>query len=229
MSIAEKLKAPFPKEIISWRVQGSPYEKNGKYSALALAYIDARDVMNRLDEVVGAENWSDSYIDSGKRTYCTLSIRINEEWISKSDAAGDSDVEAEKGAVSDALKRAAVKWGIGRYLYDLDAPWVECEVGEKNGKTYWKKWAVDPWTKIKNTAQPVTEVKKQPVSAANQFFNAYYKDLAAASDSNSLNIVLVSNAAKKAEMLATYSPEVRVTFEPQVEAKERAAKVRVNG
>jgi hypothetical protein len=51
----------------------------------------------------------------------------------KSDGAGDSDVEAEKGAVSDAFKRAAVKWGVGRYLYDLDSPWVALE---KRGNSY---------------------------------------------------------------------------------------------
>jgi hypothetical protein len=61
-------------------------------------------------------------------------------------AAGDSDVEEEKGAISDAFKRAAVKWGIGRYLYDMPTPWVPCEVG-RNGK--WKKWKADPWTCVR--------------------------------------------------------------------------------
>jgi hypothetical protein len=46
------------------------------------------------------------------------------EWVWKANGAGNSDVEAEKGACSDAFKRAAVLWGIGRYLYDLDSPWV---------------------------------------------------------------------------------------------------------
>jgi hypothetical protein len=42
-------------------------------------------------------------------------------------------MEAEKGALSDAFKRAAVRWGIGRYLYDTDSPWVAIE---KRGNTY---------------------------------------------------------------------------------------------
>lgn len=126
------LAAPFRDEQISWRI-GSTSEKDSKLSGMALAYIDARDVMDRLDAVCGQAHWQDRYVETEKgRIICTLSIRIQGEWIEKSDGAGDSDVESEKGAISDALKRAAVKWGIGRYLYDLDSPWVECE---KRGKS----------------------------------------------------------------------------------------------
>ncbi|MFD1104199.1 Rad52/Rad22 family DNA repair protein, partial [Sphingobium olei] len=71
---------------------------------------------------------------------CTIAIKCGDEWISKSDGAGDTDVEGQKGAVSDAFKRAAVKWGVGRYLYDMDAVWAECESYEKNGKKMWKRW-----------------------------------------------------------------------------------------
>jgi hypothetical protein len=51
-------------------------------------------------------------------------LRIGNEWIWKADGAGPSDMEADKGALSDAFKRAAVRFGIGRYLYDIKAPWV---------------------------------------------------------------------------------------------------------
>jgi hypothetical protein len=109
--------------------------------AMALAYADARDVMNRLDTVCGAHCWQDSYVESVRgRVICTISILIGDQWISKSDGAGDTAVEGEKGGISDAFKRAAVKWGIGRYLYDMGAPWAECESYEKGGKRYFKKW-----------------------------------------------------------------------------------------
>lgn len=141
------LAAEFPRSAVSWRAQ--TVTKDGT-KALALAYIDARDVMDRLDEVCGPENWSDRYEFHGSRTVCYLSIRVNGEWIVKADGAGDSDVEAEKGAISDALKRAAVKWGIGRYLYSLEAPWVPCECSEYNGKKQWKGWKSDPWNFVRN-------------------------------------------------------------------------------
>lgn len=133
------LSAPFPPASIHWRAQ-TVTRDGGK--ALALAFIDARDVMDRLDAVCGPENWQDSYTETAKgRLICTLSIRIGGEWISKSDGAGDTDVEGSKGAISDALKRAAVKWGIGRYLYSLKNVWAPCESSEYNGKKKWSTWA----------------------------------------------------------------------------------------
>lgn len=96
-----------------WRVQNS---KGGKY-ATVVPYIDARAVQDRLDEVLSPENWSNTYeAESGT---ASISIRINNEWICKSDIGTDSNVEKEKGKASDAFKRAAVLWGIGRNLYHI--------------------------------------------------------------------------------------------------------------
>ncbi len=132
----EKLSAPFPVAAIHWRAQTLTGDKT---KALALAYLDARDVMDRLDEAVGPANWTDTYEETAKgRLLCRLSICLDGVWVMKSDGAGNTDVEGDKGAISDAFKRAAVKWGIGRYLYDLKDVWAPCEVGQ-NGK--WKKWA----------------------------------------------------------------------------------------
>lgn len=138
----DQLSAPFPADAIHWRAQTVTQDGS---KALALAYLDARDVMDRLDEAVGPSNWKDGYVETPKgRTFCTLEIRVDGEWIAKTDGAGDTDVEGEKGSISDALKRAAVKWGIGRYLYDLGNVWAPCESyevddrGKKRKK--WKKW-----------------------------------------------------------------------------------------
>jgi hypothetical protein len=133
----DKLSAHFPVDAIHWRAQ-SVTDKNGG-AALALAYLDARDVMDRLDEVCRPEGWQDSYSETPRgRLICTLSVLTPDgHWIAKSDGAGDTDVEGDKGAISDAFKRAAVKWGIGRYLYDLSNVWAPCELNQ-NGK--WRKW-----------------------------------------------------------------------------------------
>ncbi len=157
----DALRAEFPREAVSWRAQSM--NKEGT-KALALAYIDARDVMKRLDEVCKPENWRAEYHDSPKRTYCTLYLRINGEWIGKSDAAGDTQVEAEKGAVSDALKRAAVTWGVGRYLYDVATPWVECEHYMKGDKKVFSKFKRSPWESLGKPEAPkppqLTEAEK---------------------------------------------------------------------
>jgi len=152
----QRLFADFPRESVHWRAQSVTKEGD---KAMALAYIDARDVMDRLDLIVGTQNWQDSYQETAKgRLICTLSINVEGEWISKSDGAGDTDVEGSKGAISDAFKRAAVKWGVGRYLYDMPTPWVPCESYEKNGKRHWKKWKSDPWQFV-NRPIPVEDTK----------------------------------------------------------------------
>lgn len=155
------LAAPFPKEAIHWRVQGKPFERNGTFSAMALAYIDARDVMDRLDEACGPENWQDDYtVTPNGLTICRIGIRVGDEWVWKSDGAGETAVEGKKGGISDALKRAAVHWGIGRYLYRLDSPWVRCEV-KQNGQ--WKAWAEDPWSKVKTLPYHAAEASQTQV------------------------------------------------------------------
>lgn len=153
-----RLKEPFPREDVQWRAQ--TVTKSGD-KALALAYFDARAAMDRLDEVCGPENWQCRYLWSpdAKKTVCEIGIRMDAgDWVWKADGAGDSDVEAEKGALSDAFKRAAVKWGVGRYLYDLPQLWVPCET--YNGR--FSKFTVDPWTLVRNPRPP----QQQPPSAA---------------------------------------------------------------
>ena len=116
-----QLKQPFFKYLVKWRIGPRTRDKS---RGQPLCYVDARIVMQRLDDVVGPENWQDSYSESTKRVICSLSLRVGDEWITKSDGAGDTDMEGEKGGLSDAFKRAAVKFGVGRYLYGIHSPWV---------------------------------------------------------------------------------------------------------
>jgi hypothetical protein len=116
--IGKKLSAPFHPDELEFRVGN--VARSGK-SATVLTYLTSRAVMDRLDEVVGPDNWRDEYTaapDGG--LMCGLSLRVSGEWVTKYDAAENTKVEAVKGGFSGALKRAAVKWGIGRYLYFLD-------------------------------------------------------------------------------------------------------------
>lgn len=130
LSIRQKLERPFAVDRISWRVGATNQAKD---KGIALAYIDARDVMRRLDDVLGMDGWQDTYNETPKgRVICNIGLKMADgSWIWKSDGAGDTDVEGDKGAISDAFKRAAVKYGIGRYLYDLDNVWVEIDDRKK--------------------------------------------------------------------------------------------------
>lgn len=136
LELYNALCAPFPIELVSWRV-GPTNEKSRKPEDVlrgqALCYVDARTVMDRLDSVMGFDSWQCTYTPGvGASIVCNIGLRLAGDWLWKADGAGPSDMEAEKGALSDAFKRAAVRWGIGRYLYDIEAPWLTLE---KRGNT----------------------------------------------------------------------------------------------
>lgn len=187
-----QLSAPFPKDAVSWRAQHLTKEGD---KALALAYIDARDVMNRLDDVCTPAGWQCKYSHANGKTVCDLAIKCGDEWIWKADGAGDSDIEAEKGALSDAFKRAAVRFGIGRYLYNLEAVWVPCKAEQRNGKWAFKEWVVDPWTKVKLEQRAGFETAKKQ----NGKWETIADELRGTADENEL-----------AKIWAKYQPELTV-------------------
>jgi len=116
------LSKPFDANKISWRVGATTKDKK---KGIALAYIDARDAMERLDECLGVANWQSKYPWSdGGRIVCEIGVKIDQEWVWKANGAGSTQVEADKGAFSDSFKRACVLWGIGQYLYDVPNIWM---------------------------------------------------------------------------------------------------------
>jgi hypothetical protein len=111
------LAAPFTHDEVRVRPQGTRQ----------IQYITARTVMNRLDDVLGPAGWWDEYVPQENSVICKLTIRLPDGTIlTKSDAggyAGMSDSgDDDKSGFSDAFKRAAVKFGIGRYLYRDGVP-----------------------------------------------------------------------------------------------------------
>ncbi len=124
-AIAQALSAPFD----AGEVKFKPAVVSGN-RALALAYVDARAIQDRLDEVCGVMGWQDSYkvLPDGS-VMCRLRLKIGDQWITKVDVGGQSEQpdggDRTKAAFSDALKRAAVKFGIGRYLYRLPQMWAD--------------------------------------------------------------------------------------------------------
>jgi hypothetical protein len=133
------LQAPFDPQNIDWRVQRSGINNNGQGWVQVVAYIDNRAVQQRLDDVCGPENWRDEYDTSPVGgVLCGISIRVGNEWVTKWDGADTTKIEPIKGGLSNAEKRAAVKWGIGRYLYKLESKSVP--VYNANGENYIRIW-----------------------------------------------------------------------------------------
>ncbi|HET6765649.1 MAG TPA: Rad52/Rad22 family DNA repair protein [Longimicrobiaceae bacterium] len=114
------LQERFPPDEIEWRLQQSG-EKNGRIWAICVPYVTNRAIQARLDEVAGPENWKNEFRPGpGGGVMCGISVRVGAEWVTKWDGAENTDVEGVKGGLSAAMKRSAVQWGVGRYLYALD-------------------------------------------------------------------------------------------------------------
>jgi hypothetical protein len=170
----EDLKKPFPADDIEWRVQSSGIKDNKPW-AMVLAYVTNRAIMDRLDEVCGAERWQNEFTNGpGGGVICGISVHIDvdyseggetyREWVTKWDGADKTQIEAVKGGLSGAMKRAGVQWGIGRYLYRLDAAWaVFTPSGKYSAKIENKyyKWgppALPSWA-LPDGAEPVVHQK----------------------------------------------------------------------
>lgn len=126
------LAAPFDESDLEWRAGATNRDKT---RALALPYITNRAIMQRLDDVVGPANWKNEFSPGPLGgVLCGLSIRVDGEWVTKYDGADNSDIESVKGGLSDAMKRAGVQWGIGRYLYSLESVWWEYDPERKQLK-----------------------------------------------------------------------------------------------
>ena len=103
------------KEIpFQWRVQSI-----NQSNAICVAYIDSRQVQDLLDEICGPENWQSDYKEVKGNMFAGVGIFVDGQWVWKWDCGTESNTEKEKGEASDSFKRAAVKWGIGRFLYSL--------------------------------------------------------------------------------------------------------------
>jgi hypothetical protein len=111
------LAAPFDVEEIKLRAQ----------AGRQLPYVTARTFMNRLDDVLGPENWWDDFVPLEHSVICRLTIRLPDGTvITKCDAGGHAGLadpgDDDKSGFADAFKRAAVKFGVGRYLYRDGVP-----------------------------------------------------------------------------------------------------------
>ena len=145
--LMKQLQAPFEASEIEWRVGSTTADKS---KGLALAYVTNRAIQNRLDDLFGVFGWRNEYREWKESSQlCGISIWSDErkEWITKWDGASDSNMEATKGGLSDAMKRAAYQWGIGRYLYNLPAVWMPLK---QQGKSY----VIDGLPKLPSWALP---------------------------------------------------------------------------
>jgi hypothetical protein len=114
-----ELRRPFTPAAIKFKVQSAqrttPATATNDY-AMVVAYVDARLVIERLNAVVG-ENWSDEMtcdqIPLAGAATCALTVL----GVTRSDVGEATGLAQAKALRSDALKRAAVKFGVGVSVY----------------------------------------------------------------------------------------------------------------
>lgn len=126
--LRDQLAAHFAPTDVEWRIGTAGKKDDGSIWAKAFAYITNRAIQDRLDAVVGPGNWKNEFKEWTTGTpgvLCGLSLKLDGEWVTKWDGSEQTDMEALKGGLSGAMKRAAVQWGIGRYLYDLPEGWAK--------------------------------------------------------------------------------------------------------
>lgn len=200
------LAAPFAEHEIEWRLAQCGKKKDGSIWAKCLAYIESRAIMDRLDSVVGPQNWKPGYefISPNQAkapgVICRLSILIDGRWVTKEDGAEQTDIEEFKGGISSALKRAAVPWGIGRYLYRLESGFAQvAENGQYYGKTKdnvefsWNPpelpaWALPEGAKKEQIKLPVTQKQSQKATLVSP--GAAASSPGSCSHCNSLNTMI---------------------------------------
>ena len=130
------LSAPFSSSDIEWRVSATHAEKT---KGLAVPYVTNRAIQNRLDDTVGIDGWYNDFRPwkNGSAQLCGISIFFPqlEQCLTKWDGADDSEFESVKGGLSDSMKRAAVEWSIGRYLYGMTQVWVTVQITNSGKKS----------------------------------------------------------------------------------------------
>lgn len=132
------LTAPILPNEIEWRVQSQT--STGKL--IVVPYINNRCVMHRFDAAFGPENWTSEFREIANGFICRLTVTINDRTIYREDGASKTNIEPEKGGISDAMKRTAVQFGLGRCLYDYPRVFIETD-----GK-FIPDWAYDKLDKL---------------------------------------------------------------------------------
>lgn len=165
--IQQRLSEPFKENEIEWRVMRAFKAQNGKAYAYVAAYVESRAIMNRLDGVVGIGNWENEFREIHNGIICGITIHLpNGKSVTKWDGADLTNIEPTKGGLSGAFKRAAVQFGIGRYLYNLPETMVEIFPDTRQGKIYindkkqkitgsWNPPNLPKWALPKNEQQPI--------------------------------------------------------------------------
>ena len=118
----DKLLSPIRPDEIEWRVQNQT--KDGQ-KLIIVPYVTNRTIMDRFDAQFGWDGWENTFDEVQDGFICTITVTVDGHRTSKADAASRTNIEAVKGGCSDAMKRCAVQFGLGRDLYRYPRVMIE--------------------------------------------------------------------------------------------------------
>lgn len=139
----EELSAPLTKDEVSFRIDGKPTEKDGKFIARVVAYADVPVVVRRLDKAAPGR-WqfraSDPYPSADSDGVVVKAVRgsLTIDGVTREDYGEGPD---EKQALTDALKRTARLFGVALELWDAGPIWTDVSDGGKYAKIVGDPWA----------------------------------------------------------------------------------------
>ena len=186
-AMLQALKNPFEPRFVKCRVGATSKDKR---KGIALFYFDSREVQKRLDDICGIDGWQSKFYPTDKGVICELSIRMPDgTWITKSDGGVYTEkVTPFKGGCSDAFKRAAVQFGVGRYLYYIPNQWYPLN----EYKTFETEPQLPKW------ALPNSDIQDWEELAIQEYDQAKDVDLETINDQEILN----QSNSRKADIIA---------------------------
>ena len=112
------LTVPLAPEEIEFKIQSVSAKGTDKAKTLVVPYLNNRAVMERFDKAFGISGWQSHFEQIEGGFICRITAEIDGKFVTKSDGANRTDIEPVKGGISDAMKRCAVQFGLGRSLYN---------------------------------------------------------------------------------------------------------------
>lgn len=173
-NIMRNLSEPFTEDELEFRVGATNGDKT---MGLALAYVQARAIQIRLDEVLGIDKWSVEYRELKDGFICRLGIKVGDEWIYKEDGASITDFESIKGGISSAFKRVASSgFGIGRYLYSARSSWFPIKLKGNRGYEFVSPPKLDVSVQNKqSTNKTIEQIKNDNEGTKQEIFIEFGK------------------------------------------------------
>ena len=135
-----ELEVPFPVDQVLWRVTNTA---NNRTRGQVVPYADPRAYTDRLNALVSPQGWTRTYetvtMNNITRTKRNVEIvtgkilvtcKVTIDGVGTHSGTGEEwadDDNAMTAAEAQAFKRACSCFGLGRYFYDFDAPWVDID------------------------------------------------------------------------------------------------------